>query len=274
MSLAPSKPLVRTADTHCEFSAESSGPSFAEDPCVVPEVELGGFLLSFARVGSWSVAAPLIGESVVPPRVRAMFAAGAALPISHLGPEGSSTDLLNQLPVEVVFGLGLGFASKAAMAAVEAGGQIIGMQLGLGFAGGFDPMAREESLPTRRLAFALAALTFLELHGLERLFALLATAPAHASLAEAPLQGLVEITNQILVGGLGLAAPLVVAGLVANLTMAFASRAAPSLNVFSVMLALFMAVGLLVLVLTAPGFVTALQTIAEQAIHAPELLSP
>lgn len=239
----------------------------------MPEAELGGFLLSFARVGAWSVAAPLISENVVPRRVRAMFAAGAALPIAGIATAGETGGLLSRLPIEVVFGLGLGFASRAAMAAVEAGGQIIGMQLGLGFAGGFDPMAREESLPTRRLAFALAALTFLELHGLERTFSVLATAPAYASLAHAPLEGLVEITHQVLVGGLSLAAPLVVAGLVANLTMAFASRAAPSLNVFSVMLALFMAVGLLVLVLTAPGFVGSLQRIAEEAIQAPELLS-
>ena len=42
------------------------------------------------------------------------------------------------------------------------------------------------------------------------------------------------------------------AGFVANITMAIASKASPALNVFSVMLALFLVVGGLVLVATSP----------------------
>src|SRR5262249_1918673 len=124
--------------------------------------------------------------------------------------------------------------------------------IGLGFAGTFDPSLGEPELPTGRLARALAALAFLGAGGLgESLHALLRPVVTSQGLVFAA-RSLADESARVLIVGVRLAAPAVVAALVANLAAAVASRAAPALNVFSVALALVLVVTAIVLISTAP----------------------
>ncbi len=207
--------------------------------------------MMFARTAAWAQAAPLVGDRVVPARVRVLFAAGVAAPLSLLRADADYSHLIATLPFEILFGLLAGAAARLILAGAEAGGQLIGLQLGLGFAGTYDPMAQDESLPTRRIAYALAALAFLSAGGLEESIRVLSL-PLPTDLTQAPLLALAREGADVLYTAARLAAPLLLAGLVANVTVAFASKAAPALNVFSVMLALFWIVGVAVLLVTAP----------------------
>jgi flagellar biosynthetic protein FliR len=231
---------------------------------VLDEAHTASFLMTFARTASWTQAAPLIGDRVVPPRVRVLFAGVVALPLSLVRPEADYSLLIAKLPFEILFGILVGAAARLILTAAEAGGQLIGMQLGLGFAGSYDPLSQDEALPTRRIAYALAAMAFLSAGGLEEAVRTLAL-PLPQDLTHAPLLALVQTGSDVLYAGVRLAAPLLFAGIVANVTMAFASKAAPALNVFSVMLALFLLVGALVMVATAPLFIRELGTIAALA---------
>jgi flagellar biosynthesis protein FliR len=234
---------------------------------VLNETHTASFLLSFARTASWSQAAPLVGDRTVPNRVRVLFAAAVAVPLAMVRPTADYTGLIASLPFEVIFGLIIGAAARLVLAGAEAGGQLIGIQLGLGFAGTYDPVAQEESLPTRRIAYSLAALAFLAAGGLEESIRTLAL-PLPQDLLQAPMMALVKSGSDVLYVAVRLAAPLLLAGVVANVTVAFASKAAPALNVFSVMLALFWIVGAAVLLMTAPLLVRELEAVAVMAREA------
>ncbi len=229
------------------------------------ETQVAGFLASFARVGAWTYVAPVLGQGMVTPRVRVVMAASIAFLIGPLRPALELNGLAYALPYELAFGVLIGAAARFILAGAEAGGQIMGIQMGLGFAGAFDPIARESSLPTRRMAFALAALAFIAAGGFDEAIRVLAM-PVHAwQLGGQPLQNLLEMSHVVLDAAVRLAAPLLLAGFIANLTMALVSKAAPALNVFSVMLALFLAVGFAILTATAPAFVRDIQALSQAA---------
>ena len=229
------------------------------------EATAAGFLACFARCAAWTETAPVISDPIVPRRVRIAIAGAVALSLAPLRSELTYSDLLKTLPLDIIAGAILGGATRLFLLAAEMGGQLIGIQLGLGFAGTFDPVAREAALPTRRLAFALAGLSFVLVGGLQTSVFALALPIATPEIFDAPLLGLIEQSDRILETGVRLAAPILVAGFVANITMAIASKAAPALNVFSVMLALFLVVGGLVLLATAPVFAKDLVATAVQA---------
>lgn len=235
---------------------------------MIAETQVVGFLASFARAGAWTQTAPILGQGTVPTRVRVLFAGAIALIIGPLRPPLDFAGLAYALPFEIGFGILIGAAARFVLAGAEAGGQIMGIQMGLGFAGAFDPIARESSLPTRRMAFAVAALAFMAAGGFDNAIRALAMPVEVWNLGMEPMRALIGLTSDVMVIAIRLAAPLLLAGFVANLTMALISKAAPALNVFSVMLALFLAVGFTIMTLTAPTFIMDIQSLGRTASEA------
>lgn len=232
---------------------------------MIGEAQVAGFLAGFVRVGAWTLAAPVIGQGLAPPRVRVLFAGAVALLLAPLHPAATFDNLLSLLPFELFFGLTVGAAARFILAGAESGGQILGMQMGLGFAATFDPIAHESSITTRRLTFAMAALAFILVGGFDAAIRALALPIDARALTEAPLRGLIQLTEHVLLAAVRIAAPLLLAGFVANVTMALVSKAAPALNVFSVMLALFLAVGLFILSSSSPAFVRDMHQVGTHA---------
>jgi len=227
--------------------------------------EIGAGLLCFARASALFYAAPLVGDRAVPARVRVGLAAVAAFLVAGSRSPVALAEIPAQLPFELALGLIAGFAARLALAAADTGGQLVGLSLGLGFANQVDPMQGEEVLPTRRLAGTLAALAFLAGGGLEQLIAVLATPPPQAATLGALLEQFLNAGGAVLAGGVRLAAPLLVVGVIVNLAAGLASRAAPAVNVFSVAFALVLVVGGLVLIASAPSFVREVDAAGRQA---------
>lgn len=206
-------------------------------------------LLSFARCSAFLSTFPLTSDKVVPPRLRAALALMLSLAVAPARPGG---ELFLALPGEVLLGCIAGFAGRLVFAGAEAGGQLMGLSLGLGFAGQFDPAMGDNELPTARIARTLAGLAFLACGGLgDSLRAVLGPTVSGPGLLGAG-RVLVDEAGRVLIVGIRLAAPALAAGLVSNLAAAAASRAAPALNVFSVALALMFVVGATVLIATSP----------------------
>lgn len=212
------------------------------------EAEIAAFLAVLLRTAAWVHAAPLVGDNGLPPRLRLALAALVAVPLSIHHAPVDFAHLLASAPAELLFGLAAGFALRLAFAGVEAGGQLLGVQLELNFAATFDPTSGDESLPTRRLAWCVAGLAFLAMGGLEQSLAALAVPAPHAL---DRLPDLFTRGGDVFVMALRAAGPMLVAAVVANLAVGLASRAAPALNIFSVMLAALLVVGALVLVGTS-----------------------
>ena len=105
------------------------------------------FLRALALFG----ALPVLGQRSVPARVRvalAAFIAIAAQPTLPPVPPVALDSLPQVLPLvaqQMIIGLALGFSVRLVFAAVEFAGELIGLQMGLNFAGFFDPISARQA---------------------------------------------------------------------------------------------------------------------------------
>src|SRR5574343_376735 len=65
----------------------------------------------------------------------------------------------------VAVGLTIGFAARVVFAAVEFAGELVGLQMGLNFAGFFDPATGSQGTATARFFSTFGALLFVVLGG-------------------------------------------------------------------------------------------------------------
>jgi flagellar biosynthetic protein FliR len=256
---------------------------------VIP-VELAGGALALARVLGLCATAPLLGAPELPRGVRLGFAllVSAALtplrieglPALGLTPStGAGADAALALGValaaELALGLAVGLAARFTLAAVEVAGHLGSTSLGLSFAEQYDPHVGAADIG-RLIARTLAAVAFLAAGGLEALVAAaaqplpLAPAAAAASLAAAATAALRCATDATALG-LGVAAPLVLAALVANLAVSLAHRAAAAINIFTVGFAASLLAVCAAALVTAPRMIAGVHAVADRAVA---LLAP
>ncbi len=235
------------------------------------ERDVATFLPAFARSAALLHSAPLIGDHGVPRRVRVAAAALIALAVTPTRAPLDMSSFWLAVPAEILFGLQVGLLARVALAGAEAGGQLLGLNLELGFAGAYDQNQQEEMLGPRRFAFCMAGLAFLGAGGLESLVRVLGVAAPEARGFALLTENLFSRSGQVFVSGLRVVAPALVAAIISNLAVALTSRAAPAVNIFSVMLAFVLGSGLLVLIATAPSFVHEMLRIGRLAAQVPEL---
>lgn len=226
------------------------------------------FMAGFSRAGAFLFAMPIVGGSLVPAKVRVMAAVALGVAIASIRPGVGAHELPLILPAEILFGLAAGFVVRLVFAGAESGGQIIGLQLGLGMASFFDPASGEQAIVTRRFALVLASLTFLMMGGFRHAVRVLVVAPADVQTLTASVAIILSKSSEVMVAALRFAAPAMLAGLMTNVGMAFAARAAPSLNIFSVMLSALLIVGGFTLIVTAPALVEEMKGTTRRAVDA------
>jgi len=232
----------------------------------VNEVAIATYLAAFGRTAAFLLSAPVVGGPIMPAKVRIGAAAALALAVASVRPEVDPTYLPIVLPPDILLGLAAGFSLRLIFAGAESGGQIIGMQLGLGMAAFFDPASGEQAIVTRRFALVFAGLAFLMMGGLREAVRMLAVTPSDARTLLGATAQLLDQGNHVLAAALRFAAPAMLAGMMTNVGMAFASKAAPSLNIFSVMLSALLIVGGFTLIVTAPSFIVEITGTARMAI--------
>ena len=211
-------------------------------------------LWPFIRALALFSALPVFSARSVPVRVRialaAFIAIAAQASMPPIAPELLSLALDTPLAFmlvlqQVLIGLTLGFAVRVVFAAVELAGELIGLQMGLNFAGFFDPVTASQGTATARF-FA----TTLEP------FAFLLKAQPHRWGAE------------IFATGLWIALPLIAMLLFVNLVLGLISRVASQINIFAVGFPVTLGVGLVGMFLTLPmmqaPFMMALERVLAQ----------
>jgi flagellar biosynthetic protein FliR len=222
------------------------------------------FLLLFVRTAAFLSSAPWVSDRMVPRKFRAAAAVLFAMAMTSAkgGTDPSSLPLL--IPMELFLGVSCGFAARLVVAGIEAGGELIGMHLGLGFASTVDPTTGHDALPSQNIMRAIAGLIFLSSDGLSRtIYALSVPAPGVASI-QAMGHALVMQSGDVLVAGVRFAAPVMLATLVANVAFALASRASPALNIFSVAFAGVLLLGGLALLASVAGIGTEIGQAVER----------
>jgi flagellar biosynthesis protein FliR len=209
-----------------------------------------------ARVSGLMVFCPFLGSSAIPAPLKAavtLLITAVLYPLH--GPLQLNLHSWQWAGValsEVVIGLVLGLAANFMMEAPMMAGQILGVQMGYSLATLFDPTTQADTPVLAEFHRLAALLIFLQLgvhHWLLRaLVNSFAYLPAGASLAAyAAASGLVQAAGGIFLAGLQIAAPALVATLVADVGLGFLGKASPQLPVLFIGLAVKNLLGLAIL---------------------------
>jgi flagellar biosynthesis protein FliR len=220
-------------------------------------------LWPFLRALALFTALPVLGTRTVPIRVRialAAFIAFAAQPTLPAAPVyGLDSPLAPLLVVQqLVIGLSLGFAVRLVFAAIEFAGELIGLQMGLNFAGFFDPISAASATASSRFFGTTVAWLFIVANGHLLVIAALVQSFTAFPIGPEPFAFLREAAPhrwgaEIFSTGLWIALPLITMLLFVNLVLGAISRVAPQINIFAVGFPVTLGVGLVGLLLTLPA---------------------
>ena len=195
------------------------------------------------RVGGFLMVVPIFGNRLVSRRIRLAVALAIAIAVAPLlSPLPTiadvSLEVLLQGALQLVSGIGLGFATMIFFQLFVVAGQFIGMQMGLGFAAMVDPGNGVQVTALSQFFLMLVTMTFIAINGHLVLLEVLITGfkqfPTGVNLPLAELAWeIARFGGWMFVGGVLVALPAVIALLIVNLAFGVMSRSAPQLNIFS-----------------------------------------
>lgn len=204
---------------------------------------LVAFIWPFVRILGLVATAPVTGGTQFPARAKVAFALLITLVVAPALPPHPKIDPaswhgLFMLAYELSIGVAVGFLMRLVFAAIELAADVIGMQMGLGFAQFYDVQAAA-AVPVLGRFFGLAAtLVFLAINGHLLLISVLidtfTTIPVGGGVGQAFWGTLARWGGHMLFSALSLALPVIAALLITNLALGVLSRAAPQLNIFAV----------------------------------------
>ncbi len=216
----------------------------------------------FLRALALFTALPVLGSRTVPARVRVALAAFIALASQASLPTMPAVALDSPLALmlvaqQLVIGLSLGFAVRVVFAAVEFAGEIIGLQMGLNFAGFFDPLSASTATATSRFFGTLVAWLFIAING--HMLVILALVHSFSAFPVGPEPFAFVRTMlphqwgaEVFSTGLWIALPLVTLLLFVNLVLGAISRVASQINIFAIGFPVTLGMGLLGMLLMLP----------------------
>ena len=235
-------------------------------------------LWPFLRALALFSAMPVLGTRNVPVPVRIGLAGLIALAAQPTLPASMVVDLNSSVALtlvvqQAVIGLSLGFAVRLAFASVEFAGELIGLQMGLNFAGFFDPISATTATASSRFFGTLVAWLFIVINGHLLVIGALVQSFTAFPVGPEPFAFLQQVQPQrwgteLFSMGLWIALPLITMLLFVNLVLGAISRVAPQINIFAIGFPITLGVGLLGLLLTLPAlqqpFTMTLDRLLEQ----------
>jgi flagellar biosynthesis protein FliR len=219
-------------------------------------------LWPFIRVLALFGTLPVFAQRSVPARVRIglafliAFCAQATLPPMPLIALDSAAALLAVIQ-QILIGASLGFAVRIVFAGVEFAGELVGLQMGLNFAGFFNPMTGGEATATSRFYGTAVAWLFIVIGGHLMLIAAVVQSFYAFPVGPEPFAFLRAVQPQVWGAevfrlGLWIALPMVAMLLFVNLVLGIISRVAQQMNIFAIGFPVTVAVGLIGMLLTLP----------------------
>lgn len=151
---------------------------------------------------------------------------------------------------QIIIGFTLGFAVRLVFACIEYAGELIGMSMGLNFAGFFDPITATQGTVATNLFSFMMAWTFIVINGHLIMFQALTHSFNAFPVTASPFDFLSAVRPwewglEIFRLGFWIALPLITALLFLNILMGIVSKVAPAVQIFSVGLPFTLIVGLI-----------------------------
>lgn len=225
------------------------------------------FVMITARLGGLMISAPLWSMTTIPPALRAAITvvlAAVLLPLAPAAPP--PVDVLGMpLPfmAEMAIGLVIGLAAAVIVNGAALAGEVVSLQMGLSLGPALAPMPDLGTSGIGQMKSLLAVFVYLSVGGHLMLLSALADSlgtipPGTALDIGGALAAGERLMNVVFLSAVGVAAPVLVALLLANLALALLSRAVPQLNTMMVSLPLSIGVGLVTLGAALPVVAAAL----------------
>jgi flagellar biosynthesis protein FliR len=248
----------------------------------VTDAQLNAWLINFiwplTRILGLIMVAPVFGHNALPARVKIGLGIFVALIIAPTLPPMPDVGLgswhgLFILVQQLLIGLSIGFIMRIVFAAVEAAGEIVGLQMGLGFASFFDPQSAGQTLVVSQFFNILTVLVFLAVNAHLFLLGILVDSFHSLPISTQPLSaaGFYNVAvfgSTVFSVGLQLALPLIAILLMTNLALGILTRSAPQLNIFAIGFPITLGVGLIALDITLPYFAAVLEHVIQNGFQA------
>lgn len=233
------------------------------------EAEVARLLLETSRVAGLMVVAPF-PWSRAPDRARAIAALALAFLVhgsSARMPPGvdSMTLLVLAVPSEIILGAAMGFVVKLSFAAAETAGDFLAPMIGVGTASLFDPNTHSQTTPISQIVQLLTMSAALAA-GVHRtvLGALVAgfhaMPPGFVIDTTPAVPELVRLAAISLEVALRVSLPVGAVLLLTQIALAFLSRTAPAMQLFSVGFVITIVVGVVCLLIALPDMTRVLLT--------------
>jgi flagellar biosynthetic protein FliR len=213
------------------------------------------FLLLYARIGAVLMLLPLFGEEAVPTRIRLLLGLGTTFGLwgllsARVLPVAANAQALpGALIAELMVGLAIGIIVKIMFQAAAMAGSIISFQIGLSSAlindasqGGQVPLLSKFVSMAATLVCLTAGVHHLWIAAMVQSYALfpVGVLPPAAGFAQLAI----GVTGKSMALALGLAAPMLVYGIVLNIALGLSVRLAPAIQIFFIAQPLTIMLGL------------------------------
>lgn len=238
------------------------------------EHQMLAFFFTMVRMSSFIVAWPVFGVTNVPSHVKILLALTISFIIfptlntSAVQADMSAGYLIVLSIKESFVGLAIGYLARLFLFTFSMAGQIMSISMGLSGVQLFNPAMGEQSTAIDQTLVMLAGLFFLAINGhhlfLTGIVKSFDLVPLSMNLVHTGVFGHAgEMLQTIMVIGLKLSAPVMIAVLLMNLVMAIIGRAVPQINVLVTSLPVNILVGFLVFMISIPLIVTQMEGVLD-----------
>lgn len=244
---------------------------------------LGAYLLPLFRIGAMVMAAPIFSSNFITVRTRLMIALAITIVVvptintpipvvSIMSAEG-----LLLIIEQLLIGICIGFMLQLLINAFIVAGQVIAMQMGLGFASMVDPQNGMTVPVISQFYLIFITLLFLSING--HLVLIQVVAESFTSLpigaggiAVESYRDIAGLASWMYAAAVIIALPAIGSLMMVNLAFGILSRAAPQISPFSIGFPLTICLGFVIIFITLPAVGNHLVNFAEQMLQMTRLL--
>jgi len=237
---------------------------------------VASFILPLFRIGAVLMTMPIFGTTLVPSRIRLYFALAITLvvmPGLPPMPPVQALDLSALLLIaeQIIIGALMGLSLQLFFQAFVVAGQIISIQMGMGFASMVDPTNGVSAAVIGQFLTMLVTLLFLGMNGHLVVFEVLTesftTLPVGSAMLVNHFWDIANKMGWVLGAAMLLVMPAITALLVVNIAFGVMTRAAPQLNIFSIGFPLTLVLGLVIFWVSLGDILNQYQPLATEALQ-------
>lgn len=237
---------------------------------------LGALAFPFIRISGFLLVAPVVGTQLVPARVRIVLAVLITLILAPNLPPMPVVDAVS-VPAfvlvvqQLLIGIAMGFTLLVLLQIYVVAGQLIAMQMGLGFASMMDPINGVSVTVLSQFHLMLVTLLFVSMNGHLAMLEVMADSfyslPVGAGFMNTnALWGLAGWAGWMFASAILMSLPALASLLIVNFALGIVTRAAPQLNIFAVGFPFMLLLGLCIVWFTLNGYLPLFDKFTRQAL--------